>query len=97
MNKTRKDEEAAQSFVFYHHNHRYDHHDDHNHHYDGHDSHGDHHDGHGTGTLPVQERVKQVSKEVVGDAGAELPTWGRFPGSCQQLAIQVHHLEIGDL
>ena len=30
VNKTRKDEEAAQSFVFYHHNHRYDHHN-HNH------------------------------------------------------------------
>ena len=39
VNKTRKDEEAAQSFVFYHHNHRYDHHDHHNHHYDHHDDH----------------------------------------------------------
>ena len=72
-------------------------HNGYNDHHDVRDGHGDHYDGHGTGTLPVQERVKQVSKEVVGDAGAELPTCWRFPGSCQQLSIQVHHLKIGEL
>ena len=42
--------------------------------------------------IPMQEGVEQVRKELVSDAGAELPTWGRFSSPCQQLAIQVHHL-----